>query len=362
MTTAITRVTRAFPRHRARRAVPRWFALAALLALVAAPVLTPAVGAAATGQGVGVSAAYNSGQRIGVPAYFTPTSKDDFSPYDKKWDRLIGPRSARPVTAINPQTLGMVVINPQDKDALTPAQAKAERLAYIGLIARAQYEGITVLAYVHTQQGTRPWDDYKDQDTGLLKQGVHSDLDDYLTPNADPTLTYNVNGIFLDQASDETADLEYYRTIYSYIKAKGAAKKVVLNPGNYPEDQGYMAISDVIVACENTYAGYVATCTPPAWAYSYPANRFWHLVHTTASLTEMRKAVTLSKQRNAGWVYVTPDIELTSNLECTKKGCTWVEAHVNPWDTLPAPTYWSAEREAVGGIVQGPACIPGWGC
>jgi hypothetical protein len=42
----------------------------------------------------------------------------------------------------------------------------------------------------------------------------------------------------------------------------------------------------------------------------------------------MQTAVSLSKQRSAGWIYVTPD-----DLP-------------NPWDTLPLDPYWSAELAA----------------
>jgi hypothetical protein len=43
----------------------------------------------------------------------------------------------------------------------------------------------------------------------------------------------------------------------------------------------------------------------------------------------MKNAVSLSKQRNAGWVYVTPD------------------TMPNPWDTLPEEPYWSQMLQAV---------------
>jgi hypothetical protein len=186
---------------------------------------------------------------------------------------------------------------------------------------------------------------------------VYTDIDDFLNANPDPKLTYNVNGIFLDQAFDKVEDedgvnvLLYYSKIHKYIKDKGAAKRVVLNPGKHP-DQPYMDVADVIVTCENTYAGYVATCTPPDWVFTYPASRFWHLIHTTMTITAMRNAIALSKQRNAGWVYVTPDIELLMGQ------------HVDPWNTLPSPTYWRAEHQYVAGIFapQGPMCLPFLGC
>jgi hypothetical protein len=43
----------------------------------------------------------------------------------------------------------------------------------------------------------------------------------------------------------------------------------------------------------------------------------------------MQRAITLSKQRNAGWVYVTNDVL------------------PNPWDTLPADPYWTKELDRI---------------
>ncbi len=64
--------------------------------------------------------------------------------------------------------------------------------------------------------------------------------------------------------------------------------------------------------------------TPMGWESGYDPSRFWHLVYAT-TVDEMPVAVDLSKQRGAGWVYVTGD------------------TLPNPWDTLPADPYWSEE-------------------
>jgi hypothetical protein len=99
-----------------------------------------------------------------------------------------------------------------------------------------------------------------------------------------------------------------------------------------------MAVADVIVTFENTLTAYTTTFNERAWVKNYPPSRFWHLIHAAPTTAAMQKAVILSKQRNAGWVYVTPD---------------WIAPvpDNDPWDTPPWPTYWSAERQAVEGIV-----------
>ncbi len=90
--------------------------------------------------------------------------------------------------------------------------------------------------------------------------------------------------------------------------------------------------ADVFVNFEGSYATYVnAYGSNPAWVDSAPASRFWHLVYATPDSAAMRHAICLSKQRNAGYVYVTNDVL------------------PNPWDTLPAgppADYWTAELQA----------------
>jgi hypothetical protein len=66
------------------------------------------------------------------------------------------------------------------------------------------------------------------------------------------------------------------------------------------------------------------------WEYKYPADKFWHLIHNTSS-SNLAKAISRAKSRNAGWIYVTPD------------------KMPNPWDTLPTGSYWTNELNWVGG-------------
>lgn len=45
----------------------------------------------------------------------------------------------------------------------------------------------------------------------------------------------------------------------------------------------------------------------PHWVGKYPAHRFWHIVHSTTTVNDMQKALSLSKKRNAGYVYITSE-------------------------------------------------------
>jgi len=112
------------------------------------------------------------------------------------------------------------------------------------------------------------------------------------------------------------------------VKAKGGVAKVVLNPGTRT-GECYMAAGDIIITFEDTYANCVGW-QPSGWESAYAASRFWHPVINTSE-ADLANAIALSKSRNVGWVYVTPDV-----LN-------------NPWDTLPANSYWTQQPQLARG-------------
>ena len=221
-------------------------------------------------------------QKVATPSYFYP---------GHLWTRM---ENALPEGSI-------VIVNPSSGpggavDQNYAAQAKRSRAA-----------SLVVLGYVYTGYGRRP------------SAEVKSDIDKYYS-------WYGVDGIFFDEASTDCSQARsYYGDLYGYVSDKGG--KVVLNPGTQT-NECYMAVSDIILNFEGTYADYAGdSYSQPEWISEYPATRFWHLVHAAATTADMRDAVRLSRERNAGFVYVTPD------------------ALPNPWDTLPA--YFSDELKAL---------------
>jgi hypothetical protein len=94
-----------------------------------------------------------------------------------------------------------------------------------------------------------------------------------------------------------------------------------------------MQSADLVINFESTYDAYKSSYSAPSWVqakkddgtYKYAPSRFWHLVHTTPEESKMQEVIDLSKQRHAGYMYVTPDVMS------------------NPWDTLPKDPYWSQE-------------------
>lgn len=221
-------------------------------------------------------------QLVAVPSYFYPPSF---------WPQLD--------SSVN-DGVRLAIINPSS------GPGTAIDSAYANQIQSSQSAGLSVLGYVYTDYGQRSLSDVK------------TDVDAYYQ-------WYGVDGIFFDEAAndDDPAKIAYYQEIHDYVKSKSGSRIVVINPGTRTE-AAYITTADIIVTFEDTYEAYVSSSGLPAtaWEWDYPADRFWHLIHTTSE-SDLRNAVSLSKQRNAGWIYVTPD------------------TMPNPWDTLPNSSYWS---------------------
>ncbi len=227
----------------------------------------------------------NHTQKIAIPSYFYPGSL---------WTQM---EQAVP-------TVSTAIINPAS------GPGPNQNPDYVNQVQKSQAAGLSVLGYVHTSYGARSI------------EAVKTEINNHYE-------WYGVNGIFLDEAStDCSLASSYYNELYNHIKAKGGSAVVVLNPGTQT-NECYTNVSDVLLTFEGTYNTYSSRYSAPSWVSRYPPSRFWHLVYSTSNTRAMERAVSLSKQRGAGWVYVTPD-----NLP-------------NPWDTLPSGSYWSKELSAV---------------
>jgi hypothetical protein len=138
---------------------------------------------------------------------------------------------------------------------------------------------------------------------------------------------YGVTGLFLDQTPTTGSEqIGYYRTLAAFIRRTTPDAAVWLNPGAYP-DRSYMSVGNVIMAFEGPYESYL-NLRIPSWARRYPAARFAHTVYATPG-ADVAPAVRLSRQRNAGYVYLTDDVGS------------------NPYSALP--NYWPREQAAVAG-------------
>jgi hypothetical protein len=217
-----------------------------------------------------------------VPAYFTSGT----------WSQVTSAKPVPSVMILNPST-GIGAGNAPDP-------------GFQAAVRRAQAAGTKVLGYASTANGQRP-----------LSQ-IEADVRNYRA-------WYKVNGIFLDSVSGTSSDLSYYQQLDSYIHDEIHGSKVWLNPGIYPE-QAYMSVGDVLMVFEGTYDQY-RNIQVPGWARKYPATRFANTIYNATSSAEAGGAISLAKNSNAGYVFVT-DLSLP-----------------NPY--LALPSYWSSEHTAI---------------
>jgi len=241
--------------------------------------------ALAWGEGGPARGTVTAGQAVAVPAYFDP-----------------GPGWAR-LDRADP-TGGLVVMNPDN------GPGAARQADYVAAVRAAEAAGITVVGYVYTSYGRRS------------PGAVEADVDAYYR-------WYGVDGIFFDEASTACADEPYYATLRGYVQAEGGTAMTILNPGT-ATSQCYMAAADVLLTFEGSYRQYVRSYSAPAWVAQYPPDRFWQIVYGAGSAVELARAVALSRERGAGYLYVTP------------------ERLPNPYRGLPRAGYWKDELVAVG--------------
>jgi len=227
-----------------------------------------------------VTPAFGQSQRMAIPSYYYP---------GQLWQKA----------ASGAPTVGMEVINPNSGPGTSADPA------YQTQVKVAQASGLAVLCYVNSGYGKR--------DPNQVAQDLWHAFS-----------WYGVNGIFFDQVPTDAADVNTYVQWRVYIKSLNSKAIVVLDASGQP-DEGYMQAGNIICNFAGDYNSYQTGYTPIPWASSYPANRFWHIIFNVPTDTQMRDVVAESKQRHAGWVYVTP-VGLP-----------------NPFGALPADTYWLEE-------------------
>ena len=223
------------------------------------------------------SRAVSAPQGVLVPSYFYP---------GKYWTQA---------SATTPKAGQILILNPNSG----PGKTFDKNYAATALAARNG--GSTVLGYVHTTYG--------DRDVAAVLAEIEKFRE-----------WYQVDGIFLDEAASDVLDVPYYQTVADAIHELDNSLLIVLNPGTHPAE-AYMQIADIIVTTETSFERYKLKKVP-SWVYKYPANRFCHIVFAAADTSQMAQALAISRQRNAGFVYVTDDV--------------WA----NPYDRLPK--YWTS--------------------
>ena len=174
------------------------------------------------------------------------------------------------------------------------------------LVTQAQDAGITVLGYVSTSYGQS------------ALSTVETQVQEYKS-------WYGVTGIFLDLTQGTPGEFSYYRTLANFIRSNIPNGVIWLNPGDYPAPE-FMSIANVVMVFEGPYSAYRSDQVP-SWISQYPPSQFAHVIYDT-SASDLASAVSLSRERRAGHLFVT-DLNLPGN----------------PYDALPS--YWSREAGAV---------------
>lgn len=128
------------------------------------------------------------GMKIAVPSYFYATSK--------YWGQIQSNASAVSIAMINP---GNGPGSKVDKSFLSTTKA-------------CQSKGVSVLGYVHTSWGKRSLSECK------------AEIDKYYS-------MYKVDGIFFDEGATKCGNASYYKTLNTYVKAKGGKGITATNPG-----------------------------------------------------------------------------------------------------------------------------------
>ncbi|QSN64535.1 spherulation-specific family 4 protein (plasmid) [Caballeronia sp. M1242] len=219
-----------------------------------------------------------------VPSYFYPskTSAD--------WNSLAASASKVTTTAI---------LNPNSGPG-TSADAN-----YAAAVAKLHAAGGKVIGYVSTSYAKRSL------------SAVVADINMYVS-------LYNVDGFFIDEmtSDSQTSNVQFYQSIYNYIKGLKSTYSVTGNPGTtIPEIYASLPTADQFVVFEGNAKNY-AKFQPMAWQAAYPKSRFVHIVYN-ASAAQMPGVLAYARTHGAGGVYVT---SLTLP---------------NPYKGLPA--YWNDE-------------------
>jgi hypothetical protein len=175
------------------------------------------------------------------------------------------------------QKVSMIaIINPDDG----PGSSKVSGIS--GNVSRLRGAGAVTAGYINTFYG------------GESLSSVNTQIDHYVA-------WYGLNGVFLDEMSDRTSKLSYYRSIYNYAKKKGL--RVVGNPGTFVPSS-FAGIADTLVTYEDAMSRGWSSHRPASWTKGYSSSKFGAIVYS-ASASAMRGIVDRAISLNYGWVYAT---------------------------------------------------------
>jgi hypothetical protein len=211
--------------------------------------------------------------RLLVPAYFHPAVRPD------DW-ALLAARAAQ---------VRLVILNLANGPGTRPDEACLPSLE------RLRAAGVGVIGYVDTNYGRRP------PHEAMVEFGHYLDW-------------YGVSGVLFDQVAAAPELVSHFAALARGVRSMGA-RVVVFNHGIYPPE-AYADHADVLGTFEGPWSSYRDVALP-GWARSWPADHFYHVVHSVPR-QHLGDAYELASRRRAGCAYVTD------------------RSGGNPYDQLPA--------------------------
>jgi len=233
--------------------------------------------------------------KILLPLYIYPNW---YEPESYVWSEVVDAAKKVPILAI---------INPNNgPDGKPPNQDYARGLQDLN------QANITTLGYVYTKYGDRP----------IVE--VKQDIDLYYR-------SFGVKGIFLDESASSEQKINYYQSIYDYIKNKGKQEQVIINPGTHT-DQAYFSrpAADTSVIFEN-FSHAWELYEPKVYVSQDEKQKFASLIHSVPDIATMKSHIDKAIQRNFGYIYITSDSP--------------TDGDGDPWNSLPE--YWQEELDYI---------------
>ena len=164
---------------------------------------------------------------------------------------------------------------------------------YVRLLKKNAELGFKTVAYIRTIHQTRP--------IAEVKAAIAKFIELY---GAD-----KIHGFYFDEISSRNnGATAYMAELYNYTKSTYGNKLVVANPGTHITD-AIAPYADIFMTNEGTADEYINNYKIAYSAFEKdPANshRIFHTIYT-AKASDYQKIINLSRQRNAGWVFITTD-------------------------------------------------------
>ena len=237
----------------------------------------------------------NAQSNVLVPAYFFPY--DNVNPGKHN----VGPHWSTLIDAAKQYGNRLVVVaNPNNG----PGSGSGwEKQKYTEAINKVRAEGGVVVGYVYTCYGLTH---HSPECSGRTLAQIQSDISKWKQ-------WYNVDGIFLDEASTDAGKVAWYQTVDQTIQSNISNALIVSNYGTKPAAE-YYTRPGIHVIMENT----AAQLDENARLLNNPPSESAALIHTTTDGNWSRR---MKKLGNKGikYRYVTDD-----------------GFDSNPWDSLPS--------------------------